>query len=204
MGQRLVINIKKKGEDKILANCYYHWSAYTQPSLRLVEDIISNSYTILSNKKDTDKIKAIELLQSVGSGLEEEEYNTLESEEKKYCRIGRDRNVGLICITEKGIEDNLMYGEEFVTIEFDFDNVSLFNENITIDFGVYWVTTKENFLEEEKDIKIEDLVEFDFNLYNMNHKNIIELYNKIDYIENNCSGKFRMKGDKERIYCSIY
>lgn len=51
MGQRLNIEIKSKG--KVVANCYYHWSAYTMSALQLTKEIISNFDSI----QDNDDIK---------------------------------------------------------------------------------------------------------------------------------------------------
>ena len=105
MGQRLNIEIARKKDNKILANSYYHWSAYTYSSLELANEIIEYFYDIVRNDKVSDEIKAIQLLQTTGAGLLEQEYNTLNEEDKKYCSLATNRNLGLISFTEKGIEE---------------------------------------------------------------------------------------------------
>lgn len=42
MGQRLNIEMKTKG--KVVANCYYHWSAYTMTALQLTKEIIGGKH----------------------------------------------------------------------------------------------------------------------------------------------------------------
>ena len=39
MGQRLNIEILKDGD--CIANCYYHWGAYTSPTIHLVKEILA-------------------------------------------------------------------------------------------------------------------------------------------------------------------
>ena len=96
MGQKLNIAIKRKKDNKILANSYYHWSAYTYPSLELADEIIENIYDIVINDKVSDEIKAIQLLQTTGAGLLEQEYNALNEEDKKYCSFAIIRVLGVI------------------------------------------------------------------------------------------------------------
>ena len=122
MGQRLNIEIRRKKDNKILANSYYHWTAYTYSSLRLAEEIGENIYDIIRNDKTSDEIKAIQLLQTTGAGLLEDEYNLLKEEDKKYCSLATDRNLGLISFTEKGIENTRNWEEGRLTINVDFDD----------------------------------------------------------------------------------
>lgn len=59
MGQSLVINIKKN--NKILANTYYHWSAYTDESLKICDNLVSQL-----KEKSCDTIEdIIELFKNV-------------------------------------------------------------------------------------------------------------------------------------------
>lgn len=43
MGQRLVVSIHVPGMDKVIVNCYQHWSAYTGSAINNTEDLI-NAY----------------------------------------------------------------------------------------------------------------------------------------------------------------
>lgn len=202
MGQRLNIEIKKKGEDKILANCYYHWSAYTGSALELTKEIISNSINL--QKNDTDTMKAIKLLQSTGAGLTEENYNALSEEDKKYCQLAQNRNLGLISFTEKGIEDTRKWEEGRVVIEFDFNSDYVITPNVNIDFGVYWGDTLEDKKEYDEDFDENNLIEFDFDLSNMSLQDLMLFDSKIGEIEDNYDGNFKIKGNKEYIYSCIY
>ena len=116
MGQRLNIEIRRKKDNKILANSYYHWSAYTYPSLELADEIMENIYGVIINDKVSDEIKAIQLLQTTGAGLLEQEYNALNEEDKKYCSLATNRDLGLISFTEKGMEKTRAWEESRLTI----------------------------------------------------------------------------------------
>lgn len=95
MGQRLNIEMKSKG--KVVANCYYHWSAYTMTALQLTEEIISNFDSIQDNN---DVKRAVKLLESTGAGYS-------------------DRNNGLIATTEEEMNDTRYWEEGRVTIDMD-------------------------------------------------------------------------------------
>lgn len=95
MGQRLNIEIRSKG--KVVANCYYHWSAYTMSALRLTKEIINNFDGI----QDNDDVKrAVKLLESTGAGYS-------------------DRNAGLIATSEEKMNDTRYWEEGRITIDMD-------------------------------------------------------------------------------------
>ena len=102
MGQRLNIEMKSKG--KVVANCYYHWSAYTMTALQLTKEIISNFDSIQDNN---DVKRAVKLLESTGAGYD-------------------NRNTGLIATSEEEMNDTRYWEEGRVTIDmynkkFDFN-----------------------------------------------------------------------------------
>ena len=116
MGQRLNIQIEANDTDtnetKVLANCYYHWSGYTSSAMELVYEMVSSG---IYNLDISDPIeKAIRLLEATGAGLAEDEltdtYNT-----PKY-KVSTDRDLGLIAISEKGINETRKWEESRVTI----------------------------------------------------------------------------------------
>ena len=172
MGQRLNIEIRRKKDNKILANSYYHWSAYTYSSLKLANEIIENIYDIIRNDKTSDEIKAIQLLQTTGAGLLEDEYNLLKEEDKKYCSLAIDRNLGLISFTEKGIENTRNWEEGRLTINVDFDNkeYDFVGDKNRVDFEVYFPISREEIEECYKEelksgkINLDEVVEFNFDL----------------------------------------
>ena len=201
MGQRLNIEIKRKKDNKILANSYYHWSAYTYPSLELADEIIENIYDIVINDKVSDEIKAIQLLQTTGAGLLEQEYNALNEEDKKYCSLAINRDLGLISFTEKGMEKTRAWEESRLTITIDFDNkeYDFVGDRNRVDFEVYLPMSRkeieEYYREELKrgKINLDEVVEFNFDLQDMGLNDIRLFMAKINQIENNF-GIFMING----------
>lgn len=210
MGQRLNIEIKRRKDNKVLANSYYHWSAYTSSSLHLAEEIIENIYDIIRNEKVSDEIKAIQLLQTTGAGLMENEYNKLNEEDKKYCSLATNRNLGLISFTDEGMEETRNWEEGRLTIDIDFDDkdYDFYGNKNLVDFEVYFQVDEEEINESyEEEIKsgkldLNNLTEFEFSLEEMTLNDIRLFMSKLDEIENN-NGLFRVKGT-DLIYQIIY
>lgn len=201
MGQRLNIEIARKKDNKILANSYYHWSAYTYSSLKLANEIIENIYDVIRNNKVSDEIKAIQLLQTTGAGLLEQEYNTLNEEDKKYCSLATNRDLGLISFTEKGMEETRTWEESRLTITIDFDNkeYDFVGDKNRVDFEVYFPISREEIEECYKEelksgkINLDEVVEFNFDLQDMKLNDIRLFMAKINQIENNF-GIFMING----------
>ena len=201
MGQRLNIEIRRKKDNKILANSYYHWSAYTYPSLELADEIIENIYGVIINDKVSDEIKAIQLLQTTGAGLLEQEYNALNEEDKKYCSLATNRDLGLISFTEKGMERTRAWEESRLTITIDFDNkeYDFVGDKNRVDFEVYFPTSREEIEEyyrkelKSGEINLDEVVEFNFDLQDMKLNDIRLFMAKINQIKNNF-GIFMING----------
>ena len=201
MGQRLNIEIRRKKDNKVLANSYYHWSAYTYPSLELADEIMENIYGVIINDKVSDEIKAIQLLQTTGAGLLEQEYNALNEEDKKYCSLATNRDLGLISFTEKGMEKTRAWEESRLTITIDFDNkeYDFVGDRNRVDFEVYLPISREEieeyYREELKSgkINLDEVVEFNFDLQDMRLNDIRLFMAKINQIENNF-GIFMING----------
>ena len=210
MGQRLNIEIKKKGKDKTIANCYYHWSAYTESSLLLAKEILENIINYHDEKDDFKK--AVQLLQSTGAGIIHNEYDILTEEQKRYCRVGEDRNMGLISFTDKGIEETRTWEEGRIEIELDDDDykdLDHFKVYSTIYFGVYWhenindLKGNDDDDDDDEKLDLDNITEFDFDLDYMTLEDINLFLSKINEIENNY-GAFKIKGNEEEIYFIIY
>ena len=210
MGQRLNIEIKRRKDNKVLANSYYHWSAYTSSSLHLAEEIIENIYEVIRKEKVSDEIKAIQLLQTTGAGLMENEYNKLNEEDKKYCSLATNRNLGLISFTDEGMEETRKWEEGRLTIDIDFDDkdYDFYGNKNLVDFEVYFQVDEEEINESyEEEIKsgkldLNNLTEFEFSLEEITLNDIRLFMSKLDEIENN-NGLFRVKGT-DLIYQIIY
>ena len=125
MGQRLNIQIEATDTDtnktEVLANCYYHWSGYTSSAMELVKEIVDSG---IHNLDILDPVeKAIRLLEATGAGLIIDEltdtYNT-----PKY-NVSSDRNMGLIAISEKGINRIMGWQESIVTINLTTGSINM-------------------------------------------------------------------------------
>ena len=125
MGQRL--NVEMIANGKSLVNAYFHWSAYTDEALSILQEIIETQekIDILDEIKNMplDK-KAIYLLISIGAGITPEDMRL-----NKYPDIwikAINRNEGLINISEEQKEVCRTWEEGRITIDivektFEFD-----------------------------------------------------------------------------------
>jgi len=210
MGQRLNIEIKRKRDNKELANCYYHWSAYTESACRLTLEILENIIDYKKETDDKDVMRAIKLLQSTGAGVESEDYDKLTIEQAKYCKLGDNRNLGLISFTKENMETTRQWEEGRVEIylsdkENIFDNI----KDTRVSFDVFYGESREMIEEDYKDeiesgeLDLDNLIEFDIDFDNMTIEDVKEFYSRINEIENDYCGKFKIKG-QENIYCCIY
>lgn len=119
MGQRLNISLESDG--KVVANAYYHWSAYTRDAAYLVQGICE-VWDELKECSLSDAEFACRLLHDTGAGFNHEEIDRIRYQ--KDSRINtfplwpvRDRNRGLLAITQEGIEGTERWEEGRVTID---------------------------------------------------------------------------------------
>lgn len=117
MGQRLNLEIHNDGE--LLANAYYHWSAYTSSSLSILEDVLK----AYKKSKEIDPLKiAVEILHETGAGINETERSLIEKDTSGRF-VGIDfhdainRNEGLLSVTVSGMEDTRKFEEGRVTVD---------------------------------------------------------------------------------------
>lgn len=150
MGQRLIINIYNDTE--LLANAYYHWSAYTADSIELTKDII-NFLLDTKNVRLSKLEQAVAALAYTGANLcsqkdMTEYFNNMSNYNeirKLYIRYGRrdlNRSRGLIYIDPDQMKDSNDISEYSIDIDLS-DN--------TVDFDVYFYvsrTTNEDSTEE--------------------------------------------------------
>ena len=152
MGQRLNIEIHNNGE--LLANCYYHWSAYTDSALELATDALDALYGELCEKLENPKQKAIVMLYATGAGMQDKNELLLAKNIMKGVdnwefpdKFEPNRNDGLINITKEGMQETRDWEEGRVVIDIGRE---------VIDFNVMF-TCDEDELEEEEVKSIEDL-----------------------------------------------
>lgn len=146
MGQRLNIEMIANGES--LVNAYFHWSAYTDEALSILQEIIKTQekIDILDEIKNMplDK-KAIYLLMSIGAGITPEDIHL-----NKYPDIwikATNRNYGLINISEEEKEICRTWEEGRITIDI---------VEKTFNFNVFFEFSKEE-AEEMDETKIDFL-----------------------------------------------
>ena len=153
MGQRLVIELYN-GKEK-LANAYYHWSAYSLPSIALTEVVINK----LEELGDTmpPKLKVIKALEATGAGMVKEELeeakNIFPNADFKPCE---DRNEGLLGITEDYMNDIFDWNEGFIKIDI---------KDETFCFDVCWAESQPLVYDPEIDNMVEaEVIETNINL----------------------------------------
>lgn len=124
MGQRLNVEIWNNGE--VLANAYYHWSAYTASAAHIVNaalDYIKNNPI----PDENDLLYAIRVLEATGAGL-----TFGEIEYAKLCPVldgatfaeCNGRNGGLIGISDEAISETRCWQEGSVFIFLDEKRIS--------------------------------------------------------------------------------
>lgn len=152
MGQRLNIEIKINGE--VQANAYYHWSGYTSSAIKLTEQILLQREDFLDKKEP--KLSAIRLLETTGAGLTQEELE-IAKEEYSEVTFGKcnGRNSGLIAISEDGMNETRIWEEARVTIDFDEE---------TVDFNVWSIWDKEEYLDEYEKLPEKEINDSNFNI----------------------------------------
>jgi hypothetical protein len=149
MGQRL--NIEIIDNNGVLANAYYHWSAYTTCSIKLVKKIVANSN--IMNDFTNNKIIAIKLLEATGATLSTKEWEWVISNPNlntvRYLKDD-DRNSGLIGVTPNEIESNEKYAEHTITINIDSKTVDIRDM-----FSIYF--TMKDYMEQEDEYREDDI-----------------------------------------------
>lgn len=145
MGQRLNIEIQNNG--KLLANCYYHWFAYTDCSMEIATDAL-DAYYEEECANLTPKQKALYMLNATNATVQPEEIRAVRRIMKgtgiKF-NTDANRNEGLICVTKTGTRETRLWAEYTIVIDI---------RKETVDFGVF-----SNYDEDElaEDDCIEDL-----------------------------------------------
>lgn len=168
MGQRL--NIEITDGSNVLANAYYHWSAYTHDSVELLNMIMSERCITESDMSLFEK--AIYLLERTGAGFSSDELDYIEEEDidlREDLRIpARDRNEGLIAISTNGIKNTEMWEEGRLTIDI---------LNLKVDFNVVWAPN-----DEEAEEYIEDGVKLITLPYDIHDMSFRDAYKFIDFV----------------------
>lgn len=178
MGQRL--NIEIVNGEKPLANCYYHWSAYTYSALELTRMVIDAYY---DSKLEVGLSMAISLLETTGGGINEEERSNINKKPAKYRSIkfkdAVDRNSGLISVTEHGMEETRRWEEGRVTIDLSSE---------TFCFDVLWTYSGEEYEEEFGEEYNEPADKLAKCNYDLSAVPFADIGNLIDFVDDNPEG----------------
>lgn len=143
MGQRL--NLEIVDNNGVLANSYYHWSAYSGSAIELTEAALGAFY---DSPEDISQLGlAVFMLQETGAGLSSGEMGRVSTDQSGIYngiefRNARDRNSGLLSVTKAGIEETERWEEGRVTVNI---------EDETVDFGVVWTCTADEYNEDMED-----------------------------------------------------
>lgn len=125
MGQRLNLEIKYDG--KVLANSYYHWSAYTKDSYNITVKCLKY---IQDNPMEDKLLLAVRALESTGAGLTDsvDKSSDYDFMCEKYKDLSfnkaKDRNEGLIGVLDKSIEDTQFWAEGTSVIDLSTGKIS--------------------------------------------------------------------------------
>lgn len=162
MGQRLNLSINKNG--KVLANCYYHWSGYTNSAMEKARQALD----ILEEQEEIGVKEAVLALQETGATINEENA-------KDYVEPNEwlDRNEGIIATTEDDIKETERWAECDIIIDVGTRKINVIN--------AVWGGDEED-LEEYK-INIEDLKELEVD--DMESVDIDKFWYLQDFFEEN-------------------
>ena len=117
MGQRLNISIQKEGW--VLANAYYHWSAYTTDAFELTKKIIEYYQQVKGNFTSSREL-AVRLLEHTGAGINVDEHTRIchDRQLKKLRYLtATDRSSGLVAVTQEGLKETEHWEEARVVID---------------------------------------------------------------------------------------
>ena len=162
MGQRLNLSINKNG--KVLANCYYHWSGYTNVAMEKARQALD----ILEEQEEVGVKEAILALKETGATIDKENA-------KDYVEPNEwlDRNEGIIATTEDDIKETERWAECDIIIDVGTRKINVIN--------AVWGGDEED-LEEYK-INIEDLKELEVD--DMESVDIDKFWYLQDFFEEN-------------------
>lgn len=124
MGQRL--NLEIRDGDKVLANAYYHWSAYTKESYTLTKECYDY---IKSHPNKDHRLLAIKALEFTGAGVVPDDLDYLKSlDEYKSVEFvkAHDRNSGLIGVLPSSIEETQYWAEGTSIIDISTGKINFF------------------------------------------------------------------------------
>lgn len=191
MGQRL--NLEVIQGEKVIANAYYHWSAYTETALALVKEMVhhlelSKEQKSYNSSPDVVLRRVVSAFHKTDAKLTQEELAYIQSSElddstkrvfthqvASYTRAV-DRSDGLISISPEDIASTRQNAEYAAIIDYD---------TLTVQFGVidYYENMEElqdSYDLDEDDAEAVPLYEKDIETGAMNSTQIAELEDALE------------------------
>lgn len=110
MGQRLVIKFVHGGYN--LGSAYFHWSGFTDSACYTMNKTIR----MLGGFRPKTKKELGNFLIDSGMGVSPEEQINVENILMRRVKLG-DRNLGLIALSEEGIERHLRWAENLIIVD---------------------------------------------------------------------------------------
>lgn len=150
MGQRLNLSINKNG--KVLANCYYHWSGYTNSAMEKARQALN----FLEEQEQEIGVKeAVLALKETGATIDKENAQDYVEPDEII-----NRNEGIIGTTEKEIETSELWAECEIIIDVGTRKVNVRNVLWNPEKGEledYGIDT-----EDLKELEVDDMEAVDF------------------------------------------
>ena len=205
MGQRLNIEIIK--DNRVIGNCYYHWSAYTLSSLIETSKVIEN-YDELIKQNLFDEVLVTKMFENCtsydfltgvfnGAGLSEDSYEYMCNKYPEYeFRKATDRNAGLIGIEETDINDTRTWEEGRIIIDLDKEIV---DAGLMVDYREL-DEYKQDYIDNGEEFDLDNIPEFPFdNLDEIPFNNLKKVIDKISEYDKKGFFVFKNKDSSEII-----
>ena len=179
MGQRL--NIEFYVNNKVIVNCYYHWSGFSDSAMEETRCLIHHlqDYDFSNMPEEEVKFIVIRALEDFGARLKDRDLEEARKlyPERKFSNEDIDRNKGLIGITKESMDETRYWEEARV-------NIFLTRRRFEIEGIFYYSDEKE--IKDFYDNTDEEIEDFKKNLFKIPTEEIeFERVDEIEYYVNN-------------------
>ena len=180
MGQRLNIEVVSRGN--VIANSYYHWSAYSLSAAELAIDALL--FACSGGPVEQPLITAIHCLEETGAGFSD--YSIAYAKENLGLDLTRfnrclGRNEGILEISEQGMNGNRSWEEGRVTIDLDAKTAD-FQVCYSMHFDEYLryrTQELEDTIEEARE-RLDSMPTYDFEFESLTTDDLMELKGVIE------------------------
>lgn len=188
MGQRL--NIEFYVNNKAIANCYYHWSGYSDSAMEHTRCLIHHlqDYDFSNMPEKEVKFIVIRALEGFGARLKDKDLEKARKlyPERKFSNEDLDRNYGLIGITKESMDNTRSWEEARV-------NIFLTRKRFEIE-GIFYYSDEEE-IKDFYDHTDEEIESFKQNLFKIPTEEIE--FERVDEIEDYVNNMNDIEYDKD-------